>query len=88
MRSPPARQGVIDMSVVSVRTELKEGTKHNRHTGLIWLTRIGTGAFQESHRQVLVADLSTETLGEADAGLGNTPDLPVAINDRQDNTGI
>ncbi len=77
------------MSALGVRSGLIEGATTGLRTGLVWVHRIGTGAFQESHRQVLVADLSTSVQGAARPTLdGSAPDLPGAANDRELNTGV
>ena len=74
------------MSVLGVRTELIVGATTGIRTGLIWLTKIGTGAAVESNSQVLAADQSTLHLGRAIGAV--VPSIPMAINDRQDDTGV
>jgi len=78
------------MSILGVRSEVRVGYSHTRHTGLIWHTAIGSGASQESNKQVPVADLSTQRLGKATTPgeLTLAHRIAVAINDRQDNTGV
>lgn len=77
------------MALLGSRSEIIVGATTERRTGLIWLQTIGTGASQESNKQVLIADLSTQVLGQAKgATLGAAPKLTRAANDREDNTGV
>lgn len=76
------------MAILGSRSEIIVGYQTGRRTGLIWHHKIGTGASQESNKQVLIADLSTQTLGRAKgATLASAPKITRAANDREDNTG-
>lgn len=77
------------MALLGSRSEIIVGAKGGRRTGLIWLTTNGAGASVESHTEVLIADLSTQVLGQAKgATLGASHLIPRAANDREDNTGV
>ena len=77
------------MSILGSRSEIIVGAATGRRTGLIWHTRILGGTSQESHRQVLIADLSTQILCRAKADtLGSINKIFMAANDREDNTGV
>ena len=77
------------MSILGSRSESIIGYETGRRTGLIWHTKVGSGLSQESHREVLVADLSTQIFGRAKgATAGAVKSVPRAANDREANTGV
>lgn len=76
------------MSIVSSRTELTQPIAPTIKTGLRWLTSNNQGVTIESNEQVLVADLSTQSLGGCKGATVSADRLmKQAVNTLEDNTG-
>ena len=80
------------MAAIGVRTGLIQGYKTGRKTGIIFRAYDATGALKDSNEQVPVADGSLAMLGKATLPAGVLAiagqQLQMALNTREDNTGV
>lgn len=77
------------MAIKSSRSEIIVGATQSRRSGLIEMVSNGAGETIESNEQVAIADLSTQVFGRAKGDTAaSAAKLPMAANDREDNTGV